>query len=146
MKFCRWYTIVFAGCSFVLHIAGAIFPEFIGFVVSESMSQLLIAALPHLIYALFVVMPIRVLSAGKMFLLSFVLATFGVVIYCGMSVVFIAKFSLPLFFGLLVMPFAAIPSILMPIVLLYHRRIYLKEQKRQEKQLNNEEGPEVREQ
>jgi len=132
MKTCRRYTIVFAWCSFALHIVGAIVPEFFGFVVSESVAQLLIAALPHLLYALFVVMPIKVLSAGKMFLLSFVLATFGAVMYCGMSVVFIVKFSLPLVFGLLVMPFAAIPSILMPLVLFHHRRIYLKELKEQE--------------
>jgi len=133
MQTCRRYTIAFAWCSFALHLVGAVVPEFFGFVVKESAIRLLIVALPHLIYALFIVMPIRVLAAGKVFLISFVLATFGAVVYCGMSVVFIVKFSLPLGFGLLVMPFAAIPSILMPIVLFYHRRLYLKALKEQEK-------------
>jgi len=139
MQTCRRYTLVFAWCSFILHCVGAIKPELLGFVVSDSVVQLLISALPHLIYALFIVMPIRVLAAGKVFLVSFVLATFGAVVYCGMSVVFIVKFSLPLVFGLLVMPFAAIPSILMPIVLFYHRRVYLQELQEQENSTEDQE-------
>ncbi len=123
----RRYTLVFAWGSIALNLAGALAPEALGFVVTESPLQLLIAALPHLIYALFVLVPVRILASGKIFLLSFVVAVFGAVMYCGMSVVFIVKFALPLIFALLVMPFAAIPSILMPIVLFYYRREHLRE-------------------
>ncbi|MFA5088288.1 MAG: hypothetical protein WC552_04565 [Candidatus Omnitrophota bacterium] len=109
----RVYVILFASCSAFVNFYSIIYPGFIKFALAAPSRWVAFQqAFPHFLYAVFLIMPPRILAGRKLFLPSFVVLAMGTLYYWMVAVAIVEKLSLHVLLLAAIAPFSATPALL----------------------------------
>ena len=109
----RIYIIIFAASSILLNFFSLLNPNFLQFGEgSASFANAVKDALPHLIYAAVILMPLKVSAKGLLFFPVFLVLCLGMLFYWYIPISLVNKFTLNPVSILIVLPFSAMPATL----------------------------------
>jgi hypothetical protein len=121
----RVYVIVFAVCSLGIHIYSFINPEFMQMARDfTSRFNSVKESLPHVLYALLVLLPPRFLARDTLYIVSLALLIVGFFYYWYIAITIVDKLALHPLLILIILPFSALPATLTLILLWAYRQTF----------------------
>ncbi len=119
----RIYVVLFAVCSLGIQVLTLLRPELLLSHESGGMDVARIGALlPHILYAVTLLLPVRVTAKGFLFYPTFLIMLCGAYFYWYMSLQLVMRMLLHIMFVLVILPFGGIPAAV-ALVLLVMRKI-----------------------
>ncbi len=106
--FAKVYVALFASVSLAVNIAGLVKPELFG--IGESAEANWKESLPHLIYAVILLIPRKILIQNKLFYPTMIVLILGILFYWTIDVSIVTKFRLHILLVFLFAPFTVIPA------------------------------------
>jgi len=120
----RVYVLVFAVCIIIVHLIGVLLPSFLQARIPPSRLEIFSDSLPHFIYAIILLVPVRILVRDNFFFVFLFVMGFGAYYYFYISLNLIAKLSVHFLVVLVILPYGALPAAL-AVYLLFKERIKL---------------------
>ena len=108
----RIYVSLFGLSIFCIYLIGLVKPEVFHPGETPSRADILRESLPHLIYSVFLLLPMRTLAQGVLYYVSLTVFVMGAVFYWYAPVSLVIKYDLNVFLFILFAPFTGLPAAL----------------------------------
>ena len=119
----RIYVVLFAFCSLVIHLFSILQPNFLRFAETiPTRLENLWDSLPHVLYAIIILLPMRLTARGNFFYITFFVSLWGLFLYWYLPFIIVSKLAINMIFILALLPFSAIPASLAVWLLIKTRK------------------------